>query len=210
MEADLLSTFRPLEPGRWGRPETPAHQRRSRWTFSAGYTDTVTLLDAEVEKLGANEFIIEADFREQDIKRDGMPRAGARQPTFPGVRISFESKHGPLQYQTDSCERWEHNLRSIALGLKALRDVDRYGITSRAEQYTGFAAIEGKREMSKADARSAVFRIAGLGVIHGTTDADLKSAWRRARANAHPDALMGVRTLWDELEEAGKVLGLIR
>ena len=33
-----------------------------------------------------------------------------------------------------------HNLRSIALGLKALRAVDRYGVSRRGEQYAGFRA----------------------------------------------------------------------
>lgn len=37
---------------------------------------------------------------------------------------------------------WQINLRAIALGLEALRKLDRYGITSRGEQYTGWRAIE--------------------------------------------------------------------
>jgi len=37
-------------------------------------------------------------------------------------------------------EDWRHNVRSIALGLEALRAVDRYGISRRGEQYAGFRA----------------------------------------------------------------------
>jgi hypothetical protein len=44
-------------------------------------------------------------------------------------------------YATDVCERWEHNVRAIALGLEALRAVDRHGITRRGEQYAGFKAL---------------------------------------------------------------------
>lgn len=198
----MYSSFRPLEPLRWGQPETPASRRRSRYTFQATYTDTVDLLDREVEKLGADSFVIEADFREGDIKRDGMPRANARVPVFPGVRISFESKHGPLQYQTDTCERWEHNLRSIALGLESLRAVDRYGITARAEQYTGFKAIEGRKAMSSVEAQRLL--VSMVPTPTGTMAGDYKIA----RRLAHPDHNGGERAKWDQLEEARKVLGL--
>lgn len=135
----MKATFRPL---RWSGPTTPAHQRRSRWTFKAAWSDTLDLLDRELVYLDARNVVIEADFREQDIRLDGMPRSNARQPVHPGVRIAFESKHGPLVYATDSCENWQHNVRSIALGLEALRAVDRYGVTKRGEQYTGWKAIE--------------------------------------------------------------------
>jgi hypothetical protein len=36
---------------------------------------------------------------------------------------------------------WQHNVRAIALGLEALRKVDRYGITRRGEQYAGWKAL---------------------------------------------------------------------
>jgi hypothetical protein len=68
---------------------------------------------------------------------------------FPGVRVAFESKHGPLTYATDKYDQvyysdtpgWQANIRAIALGLEALRAVDRHGITRRGEQYTGWKAL---------------------------------------------------------------------
>lgn len=125
----------------WDGPRTPAHERRSRWTFKAPWSDTLTLLERELRHLAARDVVLEADFREQDLRLDGLPRANARQPEDPAVKISFDSKHGPLVYAADSCAYWQHNVRSIALGLEALRAVDRYGITRRAEQYTGWRQI---------------------------------------------------------------------
>lgn len=131
-------TFRPIQ---WTGPVTPDEGRRSRWTFKALWSATLDLLDREFWYLEAERLVIEADFTERDIRLDGMPRANARQPEFPGVRLAFGSKYGPLIYATDSCAFWQHNVRSIALGLEALRAVDRYGITRRAEQYQGWKAI---------------------------------------------------------------------
>lgn len=36
---------------------------------------------------------------------------------------------------------WQANVRAIALGLEALRRVERYGIAPRGEQYTGWKAL---------------------------------------------------------------------
>jgi hypothetical protein len=57
------------------------------------------------------------------------------------VEVSFDSPHGRLVYATDVCELWEHNVRAIALGLEALRAVDRHGISQRGQQYAGFRAL---------------------------------------------------------------------
>lgn len=127
----------------WPYPAT--RKRRSRWTFKAGWDDTLRLLDTELRLLKADSCVIAAGFREQDLRLDGLPRANAREPEHPGVEISFSAfaveGRPRLVYATDVCERWEHNVRSIALGLEALRAVDRYGITRRGEQYAGWRQL---------------------------------------------------------------------
>lgn len=117
-------------------------KRQRSWTnpFRAGWDDTLYKLQFEVEKLGAHDLVIELALTEAEIRIDGWPRAGAR-PTHPGVIVSFESRHGPLRYGTDTYPDWQANVRAIALGLEALRKVDRYGISKRGEQYTGWRQL---------------------------------------------------------------------
>lgn len=112
------------------------------WTdpFRSTWGDTLSLLERELEKLGATEVVIEAPFRDGDIRIDGWPRANAR-PAGVGVIVSFDSKHGPLRYGTAKFPNWQSNVRAIALGLEALRKVDRYGISRRGEQYTGWKQL---------------------------------------------------------------------
>lgn len=133
--------FRPIAI--WPHDSTPAHERRSRWTFKASWVDTLDLLRRELRHLDATDIVIGCGLREEDIRNDGWPRANAREPSHPGVEISFKSPVSGqrLVYASDACQRWEHNVRSIALGLEALRAVDRYGITRRGEQYAGFKAL---------------------------------------------------------------------
>lgn len=113
---------------------------RRRATFRIGYSDRLSLLESELAKLGAKEIVIQAQFEAKDIRNDGWPRSSAR-PKGPAVVLSFQSKHGPLSYPCDSYDAWEDNLYAIALALEALRAVDRYGVTKRAEQYKGWAQL---------------------------------------------------------------------
>ena len=141
----MLATFRPLP--RWPYPET--RDRRSRYTFKAGWADTLELLEYEIGRLGGHDVILGAAFREEDLRLDGMPRSNAREPWHPGIEISFDTPKGRLVYATDVCEYWQHNVRSIALGLEALRAVDRFGITRHGEQYAGFLQLEDSVEKGR-------------------------------------------------------------
>jgi len=133
------TTFRSLLV--WPHPSTPDWERRGRLTFRAGWDDTVTRLMDEIDRLDGTDVIIGAGLSPDDIRLDGLPRANARQPIHPGVEVSFATGRGRLVYASDVCQSWQHNVRSIALGLEALRAVDRYGITRKGEQYAGFAQI---------------------------------------------------------------------
>lgn len=131
-------TFRALPE--WPYPRT--RPRRTRWTFKASWSNTLALLDRELRHLEGRNCIIAAGFRERDLRLDGLPRSNALTPGHPGIEISFDTRHhGRLVYATDVCEEWQHNVRSIALGLESLRAVDRYGITRRGEQYAGWREL---------------------------------------------------------------------
>jgi hypothetical protein len=136
---DLGIVFRPFDgakptgSGQWSR-------------FDAAWSDTCALLARELRHLDAKQIVVEIDIQERDLRLDGLPRADARLASD-AVRISFESKWGPQRIETAefagrwSQPGWQSNLRAIALGLEALRKVDRYGIAKRGEQYTGWRQI---------------------------------------------------------------------
>lgn len=192
--------FRPLV---WTGARTPGAVRRSRWTFKASWSDTLDLLARELEMLGARDIVIEADFEEKDLRLDGMPRANARQPLFPGVRIAFESKYGPLVYATDTHAFWQHNVRAIALGLQSLRAVDRYGVTKRGEQYTGWKELSSAPAPTQDKAWQTLSELARI-----TPGDDIPSderIIRLARRYAHPDH-GGTSESWQRFDTAYKVV----
>ncbi len=203
-------TFRPLS--QWTEAETDP--RRSRYTFKAPWQDTLNLLAYELDHLDAEHVVLQADFREQDLRLDGMPRANALQPAHPGVRVAFDSKHGPLIYATDSCEFWQHNVRSIGLGLEALRAVDRYGVTRRGEQYTGWkqlpSGIATPAPMTVEDAARFLLDSADLDLgdditpVIAMTEAR-QAVYRLAVKQLHPDR-GGDTVEFQRLQEAKRVL----
>lgn len=197
-------TVRPLGALDWTGARTPDGARRSRATFRATWTDTLDLLERELYQLAAHDVIMQLAVTERDIRIDGGLRANAR-PAWPGVRVLFDSRHGPLTYQTDTCELWQHNVRSIALGLEALRAVDRYGITSSGEQYRGWKQLT-TGTMTVHEAEAVLRRWHGAGAGEMTPYAVL---YRKARAAAHPDRHGGDHTAWWEVEAAARVLGLL-
>lgn len=132
-------TVRPLPA--WPYPERP----RRNDLFQATYSQTLEKLEDEIRRIRGGEVIIGLVVDAAAIRLDGRLRADAR-PSHAGVELSFEVPgRGRLVFHTDAyrgyADSWQSNLRAIALGLEALRAVDRYGITSTAEQYAGFLQL---------------------------------------------------------------------
>jgi hypothetical protein len=128
-------TFRPIDvwPG-----ELTLRRRRS--PFRSSLSATASVLARELAALNARLVVLQIAIEERDLRLDGLPRAHAV-ARHPGVLLAFESRHGPLKFAVDTFTSWEENLRAIALGMEALRKVDRYAVTKRGEQYTGWRAL---------------------------------------------------------------------
>ena len=129
--------------------------------------------------------------------------------------VAFESKHGPLKYATDVFDHWHANLRAIALGLEALRKVERYGITQRGEQYTGFRTWNSGIEMPAAqmtELEALEFLRIHAGWAYGPDyddPEDIDRAYRQAAKKLHPDA-GGSTADFQRLQEARQLLDGVR
>jgi hypothetical protein len=217
-------TVRPLSDKTWlGTMGKEPTRFKSKWG------STLELLGTEIDHLRGRDVVIETDITENDLKLNGELRANAK-PSTPAVVVAFESKHGPMLYRCDRFftqyygqgEDWQHNARAIALTLQALRAVDRYGATETGQQYAGFKALPAGRampasHMTRTQALSvlgvwgrALSELPPIPAEHVNTDPDaLRSLHRTARRAAHPDRNNGDQTVWDKVEQAASVLGLL-
>lgn len=192
-----------------GELTPPSKQERS--PFSSTLSRTLAQLHVELRALNAKRPILEVAIPENKFRIDGRPYADAK-ATHAGVVLSLpDTSEGPLRYATDRFTTWQDNLRAITLGLEALRKVERYGITRRGEQYQGFRAIEsGVRAIGGAPAMDETTALTVLRAASESVDeVDHARLWKLARAQAHPDKHDGDRTAWDQIELAGRVLGLV-
>jgi hypothetical protein len=199
----MILSIRPIEmwPG-----ALRTHNQRRRSPFEATYTDTMDLLDRELRMLRATVTVAQIAVNEGQIRRDGRLRAAAY-PDHPGVILSFQTSRGSFRYAGDRFTHWHANLRAIALGLEALRKIERYGIGSGTEQYTGFLRIETAGDTRFYSAATASEFIAR----HCGEDASNVRTWwgrhgsryyRTAAAKLHPDQPTGDTVMFQRLQAA--------
>jgi len=167
-------------------------RNRSRSLFKAGLSDTLQLLDREVDHLtdtraqrASGELLVAIPAGDL-WRQDGKPRAHAV-AEHPGVIFSLDSRHGHISYPCDTFTTWQDNLRAIALALEALRKVDRYGVTKRGEQYRGFLALEATAAPAgfATGLEAAEWLRSWVGPIWD--DRPLKAVLREAQRTTHPD-----------------------
>jgi hypothetical protein len=219
----VLLTFRPVKqrPEHWGS----AAAERPTSPFGASHRDTLNLLDRELRQLDAREVFLQVEARSDQIRVDGQLRGDAR-VDHPGVILTIETRRlGTLVYETDRYGRrwsrdaqaaWKENLRAIALGLEALRRVERYGIARRGQQYAGYRELGsgipmGATAMSVDDAAAFLVEHGEWGAVAGDPDALIDNPkiagayYREAAKRLHPDS-GGDPTLFRRLTEARDLL----
>lgn len=182
-------------------------QRRDP-TFRAEWPQTIKELERELAMLKAKDVILETAHRDEDVRMNGSVNTSAN-PTHPGVIVSFESKFGPLRYFTDAYTTWRANVRAVMLGLEALRAVDRYGISGRGEQYSGFARLmAAELAMTPERARQVIAEGAGLNrqALFGADDEMIASVFRMAAKRLHPDLNGGSE---EKIKELNKAMALL-
>jgi hypothetical protein len=214
----------------WTDPVTPI--RRGAHVFRAAWPQTLNELADEVERISKEAdpvVVVEIDVVEGDLRRDGMLRANAKVGA-PGVVVSFESKFGPLRLATDAYEQeyrnyglegWQANVRAVMLTLRALRDLDRWGVSRRGEQYTGWKALPpgtGKTvSASFGDVWAAAdwMRQYATGTLRldfaetrtpNGKSGDWRDLYKAMARKMHPDQPGATRADWDRLDEAKRLL----
>lgn len=201
-----------IEPmPRWPYRDT-GDQRKSN-PFRAKFDDTLRLLEDELDRLDVTGAVaVRVVAHEADVRRDGMLRARA-EVLHPGVALSFDSPTaGALTYPCDQFygryygeTDWQVNLRAIALGLEALRKLDRYGIAGRGEQYAGWRAIEAGPANGFASPGDAVQWLCKLVAWPADEPVVVGNLLKRAARVAHPDA-GGNPDVWAGYDAARQLL----
>lgn len=178
---------------------------RKRSPFNVGYGTMMTALERELKHMKAKSAVMLMALDEKDIRIDGRPRAGAT-PRHPGVILVVQTEdRGTLRFPCDTYEHWQVNLRAIGLTLEALRRIDRYGVTTSGEQYTGWKALPPPNgdHWTKEQAAEFITRFLGISTI--IAPFEYREAIRRAELKSHPDR-GGNASDFNKVQQARKLL----
>lgn len=153
-----------------------AQQGNWRQTKAVTIADAMVRLTDELGRVGGKGIVLSSNLARN---RDGSPRSNQSQPVDPGVALYFTLKGKPICMPCDTYTRVEQNIVAIAKHIEATRAIERYGVASLDEMFTGFAALPAP------SAARAWWEV--LGVSQYATVDQINAAWREKAKQAHSD-----------------------
>lgn len=166
-----------------GRPRTQ-YPDRSKFKPGSIYSEAQAIF-RQLELMGAYDIIISSNMQ---YRQDGLPYTRQNvQDT--GVAVYFKSENG--EEQCIPCDSWvtlEENMRAIWKTVEAMRGIERWGGKNLMNAaFSGFKALPEAIITPPPDRLHRDWWVV-LGVDRNASPQDVKQAYRRAQATAHPDA----------------------
>lgn len=100
----------------------------------------IARLQDELDRIGAKYVVLSTNL-ETNLR--GMPRGNMGEPTDPGVALYFQLKGRQTTLPCDSYTRVADNIAAIAAHIEATRAIERHGVGTLDQMFTGFQAIRG-------------------------------------------------------------------
>lgn len=164
-------------------------QKDSRgWKVEATIAGARNRLQREVDLLGAQGVILSTNV---ELRLDGQPRSDRRDPGDPGVALYFKLKGKDTVLACDRWYRVADNIIAIAKHIEAIRGMERWGVGSVEQVFTGYQALPAPEQWWQV-----------LGVSPVATREDIDTAYRRLAAAAHPDRQGGSNAAMARLNAA--------
>jgi hypothetical protein len=156
-----------LNPGQW-------YRRKSELTVAGA----IARVADEMRRLGVRPqaWLISSNVR---VRLDGLPYSNDREPEDAGVAVYFKRGKQDLVLACDSWNRVAGNLAAIAGHIEALRTIERYGVGSLEQAFTGYQALP---------AKGTTWRTTlGFAPDQVVTAADVDAAFKARARESHPD-----------------------
>jgi len=107
-------------------------------TSELSVPDSVGRLQRELDLMGATTYVLSTNLA---LRLDGLPRSGQAEPADPGVALYFRIDGRDHCLPCDTYDRIADNIAAIAKHIEATRAIERYGVATMSEMFSGFAAL---------------------------------------------------------------------
>lgn len=174
----------------WGLKELTVAEARSRVTETL---DKFTR-SGQTHRVPPDSIIISTNL---DLRIDGFPRSGQREPSDPGAAVYFQLDGQNQCIPCDVYSRIADNLAAIADCIEALRTLERHDASLMRAAFTGFAQLASPEAMGRPHWRTVL-----------NTDShdpeEVRKAYKTAQRAAHPDkggsseAFHAVQEAWSQ------------
>lgn len=148
------------------------YQRKGEITIA----ESLKRLQDELDKIGARYPVVSTNL---DVRLDGLPRSGQRKPEDPGVAVYFQLQGEPHCLPCDTYDDVAQNIAAVAAHIEATRAIERHGVASVREMFSGFAAIAAQ------PGQRAWWAV--LDVSDRASMDEIEAAYRRLARERHPD-----------------------
>jgi hypothetical protein len=136
--------------------------------------DGVARIQRELNRFGAVRLVISTNVA---VRRDGLPYSTSREPADPGVAVYFHLRTRPYCLPCDRWTRVADNLAAVAAHIAALRGIERWGVGTVEQAFTGYLALPSPDDV---DWRAEFPRVETL--------EQLEERYREQAKKLHPDA----------------------
>lgn len=160
---------------RFGYETVNGHYQRVgkdvRGTKTVSMRTACARLEDQLTRLGAEDVVLSTNV---ELTIGGEPRADRRAPDDPGAAVYFKLDG---KERTLACDKWlsvPENICAIANHIDCLRRVERYGVGTLAQAFTGYDALPAPG----ADNRPAWRAILGFHPHSRVTPEDVNLNWR--------------------------------
>ena len=196
-------------PLQWpkGRPRTPAGKRRGDAPFSVGEMQSVVTrelrdgqwkdvpvsrrrtkivslpiavdrLEDQLQRLGAQAVVLSTNL---ELRLNGLPRAGQRDPEDPGVAVWFNLNKKRMVLACDKWTRVADNVAAVAAHIRSIRSVESYGVGTMEQAFEGYRTLE---DFSGGEIPWK--RILGFPADSRPTLAEVEAKWKARMKEVHP------------------------
>lgn len=191
-------------PLQWpmARPRKAAGLRKTgkfSTTMRTGAMQLVTVAEAlerlqrEIDMIGARNAVISTNV---ETRLDGRPRSGQPEPHDPGAALYFDLSGKPHCLPCDTYTKVAQNIAAIAEHMKATRAIERHGVASLAEMFTGFQQLPAPGQAASQHWTKVLGITPGM-VLNEDRLSDIYRTLARERASSEP-ALAELNVARDE------------